>query len=156
MIEWIITSSVLITVIAMLRFILRGKISLKLQYALWGLVLCRYGIEFVEDPKTHTRIPTCHRASRTSILLDPDFKSALKYADKEKREVYSDNAHRIDQIQKAILSMSDTQEKYEVFICYKETDDNGERTVDSVLAQELYNELAKMRIKTFFARKTLF
>lgn len=123
--------------------------------ALWGLVLCRYGIEFVEDPKTHSRIPTCHRASRTSILLDPDFKSALKYADQEKREVYNENAHRIDQIQKAILSMSDTQEKYEVFICYKETDDNGERTVDSVLAQELYNELAKMRIKTFFARKTL-
>lgn len=123
--------------------------------ALWGLVLCRYGIEFVEDPKTHSRIPTCHRASRTSILLDPDFKSALKYADEEKRKVYSENAQRIDQIQKAILSMSDTQEKYDVFICYKETDDNGERTIDSVLAQELYNELSKMKIKTFFARKTL-
>lgn len=123
--------------------------------ALWGLVLCRYGIEFVEDPKTHSRIPTCHRASRTSILLDPDFKSALNYADEEKRKVYRENAQRIDQIQKAILSMSDTQEKYEVFICYKETDDSGERTVDSVLAQELYNELTRMKIKTFFARKTL-
>ena len=123
--------------------------------ALWGLVLCRYGIEFVEDPKTKCRIPTCHRASRTSILLDPDFKSALQYADEEKRKVYSENATRIDQIQKAILSMSDTQEKYDVFICYKETDNYGERTVDSVLAQELYNELTKMRIKTFFARKTL-
>lgn len=123
--------------------------------ALWGLVLCRYGIEFVEDPKTHSRIPTCHRASRTSILLDPDFKSALRYADDEKRNVYYENAQRIDQIQKAILSMSDTQEKYDVFICYKETDDSGERTVDSVLAQELYNELTKMKIKTFFARKTL-
>lgn len=123
--------------------------------ALWGLVLCRYGIEFVEDPKTKSRIPTCHRASRTSILLDPDFKSALRYADEEKRNVYYENAQRIDQIQKAILSMSDTQEKYDVFICYKETDDNGERTADSVLAQELYNELSKMKIKTFFARKTL-
>lgn len=123
--------------------------------ALWGLVLCRYGIEFVEDPKTKSRIPTCHRASRTSILLDPDFKSALQYADEEKREVYRENAVRIDQIQKAILSMSDSQEKYDVFICYKETDDSGERTIDSVLAQELYNELTKMKIKTFFARKTL-
>ncbi len=123
--------------------------------ALWGLVLCRYGIEFVEDPKTKSRIPTCHRASRTSILLDPDFKSALRYADEEKRGVYYENASRIDQIQKAILSMSDSQEKYDVFICYKETDDYGERTVDSVLAQELYNELGKMKIKTFFARKTL-
>lgn len=123
--------------------------------ALWGLVLCRYGIEFVEDPKTHSRIPTCHRASRTSILLDPDFKSALRHADEEKREVYYENAQRIDHIQKMILSMSDTQEKYDVFICYKETNDSGERTVDSVLAQELYNELTKIKIKTFFARKTL-
>ena len=123
--------------------------------ALWGLVLCRYGIEFVEDPKTSCRIPTCHRASRTSILLDPDFKAALRYADQEKRDVYYENAQRIDQIQQAILSMSETQEKYDVFICYKETDANGERTIDSVFAQELYNELSKLKIKTFFSRKTL-
>ncbi|MBR5872705.1 MAG: hypothetical protein IKZ06_03575, partial [Oscillospiraceae bacterium] len=45
-IEWIITSSVLIAVIAVLRFLLRGKISLKLQYALWGLVLVRLLIPF--------------------------------------------------------------------------------------------------------------
>ncbi len=123
--------------------------------ALWGLVLCRYGIEFVEDPKTHERIPTCHRASRTSILADPDFKSALQFADEEKRNVYRENATRIDQIQKAILAMADSQEKYDVFICYKETDEEGERTIDSVLAQEIYNELTKMKIRTFFARKTL-
>ena len=41
MTQWIITSSVLIVIIVVLRFLLRGKISLKLQYALWGLVLIR-------------------------------------------------------------------------------------------------------------------
>lgn len=41
MTEWSIASSVLIAVIAALRFILRGKISLRLQYALWALVLIR-------------------------------------------------------------------------------------------------------------------
>lgn len=41
MIEWIITSSILIAVIIALRFILKGKISLRLQYALWVLVLLR-------------------------------------------------------------------------------------------------------------------
>lgn len=123
--------------------------------ALWGLVLCRYGIEFVEDPKTGTRIPTCHRASRTSILTDPDYKSALQFADEEKRSVFLENAVRIDQIQKAIISLSDNQEKYDVFICYKESDEDGQRTIDSVLAQDLYNELSRNQIKTFFARKTL-
>jgi len=41
MIGWIITSSVLILVVMALRYVLKGKISLRLQYALWALVLLR-------------------------------------------------------------------------------------------------------------------
>ena len=32
MVEWIVSSSVLIAVVILLRFILKGKISLRLQY----------------------------------------------------------------------------------------------------------------------------
>lgn len=41
MIEWAITSSVLILVVLALRCLLMGKISLRLQYGLWALVLVR-------------------------------------------------------------------------------------------------------------------
>ena len=41
MTEWIVTSSVLIAAIAALRCLLRGRISLRLQYALWAVVLLR-------------------------------------------------------------------------------------------------------------------
>ena len=41
MIEWAITSSVLILVVLTLRRLLMGKISLQLQYGLWTLVLVR-------------------------------------------------------------------------------------------------------------------
>ena len=44
--ETIITSSVLILVITVLRFILKGKISLRLQYALWVLVVIRLLMPF--------------------------------------------------------------------------------------------------------------
>ena len=44
MIEWILSSSVLILVVIALRFILRGKISLRLQYALWAIVLLRLAL----------------------------------------------------------------------------------------------------------------
>lgn len=37
--------------------------------AYWGLILCKYGIEYVEDPATFKRIPTCHRASFDSGLM---------------------------------------------------------------------------------------
>ena len=36
--------------------------------AYWSLVLCKFGIEYVEDPKTHKRIPTCNRTQMTSIF----------------------------------------------------------------------------------------
>lgn len=46
MIEWIVSSSILIAVIIALRCLLKGKLSLRLQYALWGLVLLRLLIPF--------------------------------------------------------------------------------------------------------------
>ena len=47
--------------------------------AYWGLVLCKYGIEYVDDPATFKKVPTCHRASYDSIIADEDYKSALQY-----------------------------------------------------------------------------
>lgn len=41
MIEWIVSSNILILVVAGLRFFLRSKLRLKLRYALWALVLVR-------------------------------------------------------------------------------------------------------------------
>ena len=43
-----------------------------------------------------------------------------------------------------------------MFICYKELDNlTGQRTQDSVLAQELYRELTDYHLRVFFARITL-
>ena len=39
--EWILSSSLLIAAVLAVRFLLRGKISLRLQYALWAVVLVR-------------------------------------------------------------------------------------------------------------------
>ena len=41
MTEWIVSSSVLVVIVAALRYLLRGKLSLRLRYALWALVLVR-------------------------------------------------------------------------------------------------------------------
>ncbi|MBD5162486.1 MAG: M56 family metallopeptidase [Oscillibacter sp.] len=41
MIEWIVTSSVLILLVAFLRVIIKGRVNPRLRYALWGLVLLR-------------------------------------------------------------------------------------------------------------------
>ena len=123
--------------------------------AYWSIVLCRYGIEYVEDPKTHKRIPTVNRAQYTSIFADADYQSALQYADTMQKSIYEAEAKAIDDIQKGILAISQKEEPFDVFICYKETDEAGQRTPDSVLANDLYHQLVQEGFKVFFSRITL-
>ena len=121
----------------------------------WGLCLCKYGIEYVNDPKTGKKIPTCHRTLYENILDDLDYKEAIKNSDVVSREVYESEAKTIDSIQKRIIETSQREEPYDIFICYKETDENGQRTTDSVMAQDIYTELTKKGYKVFFSRITL-
>ena len=102
--------------------------------AYWSLVLCKYGIEYVDDPATHKKVPTVNRAQFTSVFADEDYKSAIANADTYQKTVYEEEAKAIDEIQKGILAISEKEEPFDVFICYKETDNNGRRTPDSVLA----------------------
>ena len=123
--------------------------------AYWGLCLCNYGIEYIDDPATGKKIPTCHRASFDSLLKDENFNLALEYSDVVVRKLYIDQAKEIDSIMSGILAVSRNEKPYDVFICYKETDEYGQRTVDSVLAQDIYDNLTAKGLKVFFARITL-
>lgn len=123
--------------------------------AYWGLCLCKYGIEYVDDPKTAEKIPTCHRTSFESIFNDSNYNQAIAYADPVAKGVYESEAKAIDALQKDILSIVNKEKPFDVFICYKETDELGNRTVDSVLAQDIYDHLTDRGFKVFFARITL-
>ena len=122
----------------------------------WGAVISRFDIEYVEDPATHQRIPTCHRVQVASILTDEDYLAAVENApDEESRRIYQEEAARIAEIQKGILAISANEKPYDVFICYKETDENGQRTRDSQWAQDVYYGLTEQGLKVFFSRITL-
>ncbi len=123
--------------------------------AYWGIVISRFGIEYVEDPATHERIPTCHRVQYESILADPDYKAALENAGGAERDVYEKEAQRIAEIQKDILAVSSREQPFDVFICYKEKTDGGSRTKDSAIAQDIYYQLTAEGYNVFFARITL-
>ncbi len=122
----------------------------------WGVVLCRYGIEYVDDPATGKRVPTCHRTQMTSILADEDYKAAILCApDAESRRLYEEEAGYIAEVQKRILAISRNEQPYDVFICYKENDENGQQTRDSALAWDIYDDLTERGYKVFFSRVTL-
>lgn len=121
----------------------------------YGLALCKYGIEYVDDPLTEKKIPTCHRTRLALISHDSDFQKAIECADSESRAVYLEEAEKIDIILKNIQKLSSTQEKYDIFISYKESDGQGGRTGSSVLAQDIYENLTNKGYRVFFSRKTL-
>lgn len=123
--------------------------------AYWGLVLCKYGIEYVDDPATSKKIPTCHRSSFDSIMEDSDFEQVLENADVMARRVYREEAKQIEEIRKGIIAVSANEQPYDIFICYKETAENGERTLDSVLAQDVYDALTDRGYRVFFSRISL-
>lgn len=121
----------------------------------WGLILCRYGVEYVDDPKTKKKMITCHRTKYESVLTDPDYKIIISKAYGDALNIYKEEAKTISNIQKKALEISNNEEDYDIFICYKEGDKNGNRTPDSVIAQDIYNKLTDLNYKVFFARITL-
>ena len=121
----------------------------------WGLLLCKYGVEYVDDPATGKKIPTCHRLSFESIMEDSDFEQACENADSVARGVYREEAKFLENLRKNVIEVSSKEEPYDVFICYKETDTNGDRTIDSVMAQDVYDALTEKGLRVFFARITL-
>ena len=121
----------------------------------WCCALCRFGIEYVEDPATYEYLPTCHRASFDSFLEDVDYLAAVEHSDGVTKRQYQKDAAKIAEVQRGILATSQNAEPYDVFICYKESDENGDRTRDSLLAQDIYYQLVEQGRKVFFARITL-
>lgn len=123
--------------------------------AFWGIILCRYGIEYVDDPATAKKVPTCHRSSFDSIFDDADFDMVLENSDPASRGVYREEAKAIEKLRTSIIEVSAKEEPYDIFICYKETDELGQRTLDSVIAQDVYDALTAKGYKVFFSRISL-
>ena len=121
----------------------------------YSIALCRYGITYVDDPKTKKKIPTINRMQNVKFTEDADFVMAVKYAEPEQARFYKEEGEYLDKVQQGIMDITKNEKPYDVFICYKETDDNGERTRDSVLANDLYHGLTNEGFKVFFARITL-
>lgn len=67
-------------------------------------------------------------------------------------ELYFDDGIAICQSCKSHHKIDSIFENIEVYICYIESDANGRRTKDSLIAQEIYQNLESKNINTFFER----
>ena len=122
--------------------------------ARWGLLLCKYGVIYERD-NGGRRYPTCRVDRASAFCSEPEFQRACELASPEVRAQYEADGRYIDAIQSEIRRLEDEEPPYDVFICYKETAPDGGRTVDSVLAQDLYAELTRLNYRVFYAPETL-
>ncbi|MBP5493801.1 MAG: TIR domain-containing protein [Lachnospiraceae bacterium] len=123
---------------------------------LWLRTLCEYGIEYVPDPISTKYFPTLHRVKDESILNYYSYLDALKLCDEEQKEILVKEATEINRIQTEYLEIAKNEAPYDVFICYKETDEDTKKTTEDVeYCKKLYEILTKSGYKVFFARETL-
>ena len=120
------------------------------EFASWGALLCEYGIIYEED-YDGSRKMNCHRLSEKPVFENV-------YYEKLNAE-YKTEAQNIENLRLAILEKSKKIEPYDVFICYKQTEEKYGRffpTREATWARDIYEILThKMGLRVFFAEKAL-
>ena len=119
-----------------------------------NLVFCKYGITYVDD-YDNTKKPTINRISMTPILEDDDYKKVLALSDSTTKAFYEEEGEKINNILTKTINATKNEKPYDIFISYKETDEYGDRTKDSVIAQDIYSALEKEGYRVFLSRVSL-
>lgn len=123
---------------------------------LWLRTLCEYGIEYVPDPISSKYFPTLHRIKDESILNYHSYLEAISLCDEKQKSILEKEAKEINRIQTEYLDIAKNEDPYDVFICYKETDEDTKTTTEDVAyCTQLYDILTREGLKVFFSRVTL-
>ena len=123
------------------------------HHAYWGRLMSRYGVKYEKDA-SGTMIPTCYANSFASIAESPDYQKAMAYADEDYKAYYREQIAYTERVRKEWEETASKEAPYDIFISYKESD-GGERTADSITAQELYAHLTARGYRVFYSRATL-
>jgi len=118
------------------------------EAASWGALICEYGIIYETDYDGSRKI-NCHRLSEKPIFENANY---AKLNEEHKAE-----AEKIEALRLSILEKSKKIQPYDVFICYKQTDERfGRPTREAAWARDLYELLThKMGLRVFYAEKAL-
>lgn len=124
--------------------------------ALEGLVLSRYGIEYVEDTTLNKYLPTCHYLHFGKISQTDLYKKCINKVDDDARELINEKTQAIEKLMEDIQKVyNDEEEDYDVFVSCKITDpETKEKTEDYKIAYDIYRELSK-KYKVFFSAESI-
>lgn len=119
----------------------------------WGLLLCKYGIEYIPDFRGNY-IPTFHHINTSAFSSDPEYKLAIELSDANTKKIFEVEAGRIQDAQKKTLDFINERLPYDVFICYDNKKLNNP-TPSNKLANEIYDRLTQKGYRVFLVDKEL-
>ena len=121
------------------------------EEATFGAFLCEYGIVYEQDTDGETWIPTIHRLNECPVEQNAYYHKLTPH--------YRKIADKIEALRVAILEKTKKIDPYDVFICYKATEEkNGVKvpTKESTWARDIYDTFThELGLKVFFAEKSL-
>jgi len=120
----------------------------------WLLVLAKFNFKYEKDENTGKNLPTCFATKLESFLEDRDYLKALEISEKNKdiQKSYIEQANEIERLRKEWIEITKKEPKYDIFLCYKETEDETkQKTKDSDRVKDLYILLKDKGYKVFFA-----
>ena len=119
------------------------------EMANWGAFLCDYGIIYEQD-YDDKYIPTCHRLNERPVSESPNY-TALSLE-------HQASANEIEKLRISIHEKAQKIQPYDVFICYKATEEKRGVSVptrEASWARDIYELLTKKGLRVFFAEKSL-
>lgn len=136
----------------------------KKALALWGRLLATFGVVYIRSFKDNKYIPTFANVNKeVKSLKESLFFKAIMELDlkpKEKQE-YIDLCEELNSQYVKIHEDLSRVKEYDVFICVKISLSTATRknvegfTLDSKIANDVYNELVKKNLKVFYSEKCL-
>lgn len=123
----------------------------------WEMLMCKYGIYYVDDTRTGEKLPTLLQINPTPVTTDIEYQQAIQYASTDdEKTLYTHRANMIQRIQSEYAKIVQKEKPYDIFISYKESDDStGGRTEDSVIAHQIYDKLTAKGYRVFYSRVSL-
>lgn len=119
----------------------------------WGLMRAKFGIKFERD--SGKAVPSCYISSYEDVRNSEEYKKAIQYAESpEIRQSYERWAAYIADVA-AEWREKAQKYSYDIFISFKNSDENGGETQDTRDMRDLYDLLRDKGYSVFFSSVTL-
>ncbi|MDE7439507.1 MAG: leucine-rich repeat protein, partial [Clostridia bacterium] len=123
--------------------------------AYFGMALAANKVRYIKDIKNNCLQPICYDATNKSFVSDKYYLQALSLAALEQKAEYERRAAEIDYIRTEFCKQKQAGIEYDCFICVKVTGDDGNKTIDSERANDLYFHLKDRGYKPFYSEREI-